>query len=146
MVREKNGPASSIWKIPGGMLDPGEYIPEAVIREVLEETGIQTQFLGILNVRHHHTAQFGNSDLYWTCLLKPLTNAITKQEDEIADAKWMPLDEFLALDYYKGLYRAILQMGRHATDGNYVPWTAQQLPVVFQKGTNYLYHGCKANL
>jgi len=31
------------------------------------------------------------SDLYFVCLLTPLTNEIKIQEDEIAEAKWMPV-------------------------------------------------------
>jgi 8-oxo-dGTP diphosphatase len=29
-----------LWSIPGGRIEPGESDPEAVVREVLEETGL----------------------------------------------------------------------------------------------------------
>ncbi|XP_023346586.1 nudix hydrolase 8 [Eurytemora carolleeae] len=32
------------WKLPGGYVDPGEEIHEAAIREVMEETGVKTEF------------------------------------------------------------------------------------------------------
>lgn len=31
------------WKFPGGLADPGETLPEAVQREVLEETGVKAE-------------------------------------------------------------------------------------------------------
>lgn len=39
VIKEKHGPAKHIWKVPGGRVDPGEEICDAVVREVLEETG-----------------------------------------------------------------------------------------------------------
>lgn len=39
-VQERSGPlkGTGIWKIPTGLLDKGEDIPDGAIREVLEET------------------------------------------------------------------------------------------------------------
>ena len=36
----------NFYKLPGGALQAGEHLAEAAIREVLEETGVQTQFEG----------------------------------------------------------------------------------------------------
>jgi len=84
--------------------------------------------------------------LYCTCLLKPLTSRITKQDDEILDAKWMPLDEFLNLGYYKGVYKEILEVGKQGLDGKFDLWTPHELPVVFRNGNNILYHGFQSKL
>ena len=98
VVKEKSGPATTIWKVPGGMSDPGEDIATVAVREVLEETGIQTEFVNVLGFRQHHRASFGQSDLYFICYLKPLTFDVRPQESEIADAKWMEVRIFLPTD------------------------------------------------
>ena len=89
VIKEKNGPVTSIWKVPGGTADPGEDIAETAVREVLEETGIPCEFECILGFRQLHTARFGKSDMYFICYLKPKHCDIKIQESEIADAKWM---------------------------------------------------------
>jgi NADH pyrophosphatase NudC (nudix superfamily) len=94
-------------------VDPKEDLHKAAIREVFEETGmmfvkdgrfdfvnwigIKTEFVGFISLRQSHYARFGKSDIYITCLLKPLTNQITIQEEEIEAAKWMPLDEIFRM-------------------------------------------------
>jgi ADP-ribose pyrophosphatase YjhB (NUDIX family) len=141
-VKEKTGPGALInWKTPGGMMDPGEYVHEAAVREVFEETGIRTEFVSVLSMRHMPDARMGNGDIYITCLLKALSVNITIQEDEIADAKWIKMDDFLAQTHYKGVYKKILQVAAEAAVGNYNGWTAEKLPVGFRIGDNFLYHG-----
>ena len=66
-----------------------EDIVEAVKREVLEETGIQTKFVSLVCFRHILNFRFGCSDIYFICHLKPLTQDIKIDTREIADAQWM---------------------------------------------------------
>ena len=59
------------------------------MREVLEETGIQTSFLHIICFRHLHKFRNGLSDLYFVCALKPLSTEIKPDIQEIRAARWM---------------------------------------------------------
>ena len=84
------------FKFPGGMLEKHEDIATGIVREILEETSIQTTFSGIVNIRHHHFGQFGTSNLYVVCMLEPNSFDIEREVAEIARAQWMPIDAFLA--------------------------------------------------
>lgn len=83
------------YKLPGGALHPGEHIADAASREILEETGIKTQFISLNCFRHWHGYRYGKSDIYFVCRLKALTFEITHQEEEIEECLWMPVDEYL---------------------------------------------------
>ncbi|NQT60769.1 MAG: NUDIX domain-containing protein [Bacteroidetes bacterium] len=84
------------FKLPGGALDPGEHIASGVVREVLEETGIRTEFISLNCFRHWHGYRHGKSDIYFVCRLKPLSSEITMDPKEISKAIWMPVKEYLA--------------------------------------------------
>ncbi len=111
------------YKLPGGLLDQGETIVQAAEREVWEETGIRTEFECLVGYfSHQMTWQFGKSALYHICRLKPLSLDITIDEQEIAEAKWMPVAEFMALDTTHIFNKNLVQMMRKGIGMSPVDW------------------------
>eukprot|EP01116_Phalansterium_solitarium_P001326 TRINITY_DN11116_c0_g1_i1.p1 TRINITY_DN11116_c0_g1~~TRINITY_DN11116_c0_g1_i1.p1 ORF type:complete len:266 (+),score=77.86 TRINITY_DN11116_c0_g1_i1:102-899(+) len=146
VIKEKNGPARNIWKIPGGAVDPGEELFEAAVREVLEETGIECEFESLLCFRQAPNYSFGLADLYFVAKLKPRTLEINMQTSEVADCRWMPADEFFSLPYYKGLYGYMMSIEKEAAAGRYPGLRRDCLPIGFRPGHNNLYHACTTAL
>jgi 8-oxo-dGTP pyrophosphatase MutT (NUDIX family) len=83
------------YKLPGGALHPGEHIVDCVRREVLEETGIETEFESLVCFRHWHGYRYDKSDIYFVCRLSPLNDEIRVDEEEIAECLWMPVKDYL---------------------------------------------------
>ena len=87
---------ATTYKLPGGHIELGEKIEDAVIREVLEETGIQTTFNSVLGMASTHPYRFGKSNIYIVCNLTPLSSQINIQDThEIEDAKWISSEHYL---------------------------------------------------
>ena len=86
------------YKLPGGTIKEGEYISEGVVREVLEETGIDTKFESIVCFRNLHGYRFAKSDIYFVCRLTPKNSKIVIQTEEIEESIWMPISQYLSDD------------------------------------------------
>lgn len=95
MVQRDNEPGKGLWSVPGGRLEAGEYLNAAVSREVKEETGLDVtvgQLLGILEVvgdPHYVILDF---------VATTTDEAAPQAGDDVADVRWVPLDEVSTLD------------------------------------------------
>ncbi|XP_062184811.1 nudix hydrolase 8-like isoform X1 [Phragmites australis] len=83
------------WKLPTGFILASEEIYTGASREVKEETGVDTEFVDVVAFRHAHNVAFQKSDLFFICMLRPVSSEIKIDETEIQAAKWMPLEEFV---------------------------------------------------
>lgn len=82
---------------------------DAAIREVLEETNIQTKFESLISLRHAHGGGFNCSDLYIVMSLIPLSTEIKKCDREIAKCEWMDVDAYLKNQHVHQTNRSFLQ-------------------------------------
>jgi 8-oxo-dGTP diphosphatase len=102
LVRRAAGPGSGRWSVPGGRVEPGEALTDAVVRELREETGLRAtcgDFLGWVE-------RIGPG--YHYVILDFRATVIDAPERAIAgdDAKevaWVPLDEVAGWPLVDGL-------------------------------------------
>lgn len=108
------------YKLPGGALHAGEHLVDGVIREVLEETGINTTFESLVCFRHWHGYRYGKSDIYFVCRLAPLSEELTMQTEELEELLWMPIADYMSSDlvsvFNKRIVSAAIAGPGHTTE------------------------------
>jgi len=101
LVRRGHGPAAGEWSVPGGRVEWGETLAEALVREVREETGLECvcgELLGwveLVEAEHH----FVVLDFVATVLEhgEPVAG------DDAAEVRWVPVPDVLDLNLVDGL-------------------------------------------
>jgi hypothetical protein len=61
----------------------------------VQETGIDSEFLGLAAFRQAHQFRFSKSDLFFMVALRPLNFDISFQTEELDACAWIPLHEYL---------------------------------------------------
>lgn len=137
-----------VWKLPTGYINKSEDIFSGAVREVKEETGVDTIFLEMVAFRHVHLLAFEKSDLLFVCMLKPLSSDIIVDEKEIEDAKWMGVGELLSQPYYQEDHMAkkIIQICIDTYENRYRGFIAQELTSKMDGKLSYLYYNDKQKL
>lgn len=97
VVRERHSPRghSGRLTLPTGPVAPDEHLVTAAQRIVQVDLGVETYFVTLVGLQHEHGREFGASHLHFVALLRPLELEIRIATDEIADAHWLHVDEFL---------------------------------------------------
>jgi 8-oxo-dGTP pyrophosphatase MutT (NUDIX family) len=102
------GKQPGVWALPKGLIGPGEKPEETALREVAEETGVEARSLGKLgDVRYVYTWAgeriFKVVSFY---LLRYRSGRLgdipPEHAHEVAEARWLPLEEAPSLLAYGG--------------------------------------------
>jgi 8-oxo-dGTP diphosphatase len=95
MVLRGREPNKGLWTVPGGRVEGGEYLADALRREVREETGIDIEVGDLLGILE----RFGDEHfVILDFLAQPLDDTSPRASDDAAEAKWVPLREVAKLD------------------------------------------------
>lgn len=109
LVRRGRGPAAGTWSIPGGRVDRGETLAEAVLRELTEETGLDgvcDELLGWVE-RIDGTHHFVILD-FRVSVLDP---AEPVAGSDAAEAAWVPLADVADRNLVEGLAEFLHEHG-----------------------------------
>jgi ADP-ribose pyrophosphatase YjhB (NUDIX family) len=92
--RSDNG----MWGMPGGVVEIGESVPDAVVREVKEETGIKVRVVGMVGVYSdpRHVIEFSDGEVRQqfsiTLRAEPIGGQL-RPSSESLEVRWVPAGE-----------------------------------------------------
>ena len=102
-----------LWSLPKGHIEAGETPEQAAIREVAEETGIQSEIsreLGIIDFWF----MAGGKRIHKTVhhyLFREVGGILAPQVSEVDDVGWFPLEEIISLLAYPDEKKLIAKSG-----------------------------------
>jgi 8-oxo-dGTP diphosphatase len=106
LVRRARAPGRGLYSLPGGVVEAGETLHQAVVREVFEETGLTVEPVGLAGHREAIVRDAGGRVqrhfviLPFACRWRA---GEAKPSEEVAEARWLKPDEMADLATTEGL-------------------------------------------
>jgi len=100
LVRRSNPPLQGEWSIPGGLVETGETTREAVVREVLEETRLQVEAIGLVEVFERILRDTQSRVQYHYVLLDYRCGVVggeAQAGSDVSEVRWAKLPELESL-------------------------------------------------
>ena len=114
LEKRKNSPGKGKWTVPGGLVDLGENVEQAIIREVKEETGLEAYDPRLVDVVNYISLGERGSVMYHYVIIDYLVTVKEGKPKASSDAdalKWVPFSEVEEYDLTES-FRLFFQRNR----------------------------------
>ena len=98
LVKRRKDPFKDMWALPGGFVNYGEKVEDAVLREIREETGVSAKIVKLFGVYSDPSRDPRGHTISIVFSLKHEEGEV-KGGDDAADARYFPLDSLPSLAF-----------------------------------------------
>jgi 8-oxo-dGTP diphosphatase len=135
LVRRAKAPLAGEWSLPGGAVELGETLEEAIVREVAEETGLRVVPLQVVKV-FDHIDRDGKAQIRFHYVLvdflcriaredgkraapvceQPIEKRTLQHGSDVSDARWVRVEGLRTMKEFPLTARAleVIEMGWNA--------------------------------
>ena len=106
VARRASGPALGVWTLPGGVVEAGETLSEALVREVQEETGMAVEPVALAGFREvlvRDDERRLARHFVILCFASRWIEGEPVLNEELAEARWLRPAELDGLTTTEGL-------------------------------------------
>ncbi len=112
LVKRAHPPLQAEWSIPGGVLEVGELVREAAVREAREETGLTVEPLELLGVYDRVLRDSQQRVQYHYVLIDFLCRRVAGElsaSSDAAEVRWFTREELAGLNLAEDTMEVILK-------------------------------------
>jgi len=118
LIRRAADPDKGMWSVPGGLVEIGERVRDAAVREAMEETGLSVELVERLGVVDKIMRDDDGRVRYHFIIVQFLARIVegeARAMDDALEARWAEPSEFRSYELTASLREFLTEIGLYPT-------------------------------
>jgi len=116
LIKRAANPDKGLWSVPGGLVEVGERIEEAALREAIEETCLEVELVKRLGVVDKIELDEQGKVYYHFVIIQYLADVLGGEMcpmDDALEAEWVTLDQLKDYELTNSLKDFLIEIGMY---------------------------------